>query len=390
MLNFDFYNPTHIAFGKGKIEQLDTLTPKNAKVLITYGGGSAKRTGLLDKVKAELAKSDRKVLEFGGIGANPELSVLMGAVEIVRKEKVDFLLAVGGGSVMDGTKFIAIASVADEYIGKERELLNFGFTPVPVEGVLPLGTVLTLPATGSEMNCGAVISDGEDKLPVFSTYAFPKFSILDPELTYTLPVTQVANGVVDAFVHTVEQYVTYPVEARFQDRTAEGILQTLIEIGKKTVEEPENYDARANLVWCATMALNGLIGAGVPQDWNTHMIGHEITAIFGIDHAKTLAMVQPAVWKVRKEQKKEKLLQYAERVWGITEGDENHRIDAAIAKTEEFFQSLGIKTRLSDHDIGEEGIDRVIQSLDKHGMTALSETGDVTLDISREILLAAR
>ncbi len=345
---------------------------------------------MLDKVKAELAKSDREVLEFGGIGANPDLSVLMDAVEIVRKEKVDFLLAVGGGSVMDGTKFIAIASVADEYIGKERELLNFGFTPVPVEGVIPLGTVLTLPATGSEMNCGAVISDGEDKLPVFSAYTFPKFSILDPELTYTLPVTQVANGVVDAFVHTVEQYVTYPVEARFQDRTAEGILQTLIEIGKKTVEEPEDYDARANLVWCATMALNGLIGAGVPQDWNTHMIGNEITALFGIDHAKTLAMVQPAVWKVRKEQKKEKLLQYAERVWGITEGDEDTRIDTAIAKTEEFFQSLGIKTRLSDHNIGEEGIEKIIQSLDKHGMTALSETGDVTLGISREILLAAR
>lgn len=389
MLNFDFYNPTHIAFGKGQIEQLDTLTPKNAKVLITYGGGSAKRSGLLDKVKTELAKSDREVLEFGGIGANPELSVLMGAIEIVRKEKVDFLLAVGGGSVMDGTKFIAIASVADEYIGKERELLNFGFTPVPVEGVIPLGTVLTLPATGSEMNCGAVITDGEDKLPVFSAYTFPKFSILDPELTYTLPVTQVANGVVDAFVHTIEQYVTYPVAAGFQDRTAEGILQTLIEIGLKTVEEPEDYDARANLVWCATMALNGLIGAGVPQDWNTHMIGHEITALFGIDHAKTLAMVQPAVWKVRKEQKKEKLLQYAERVWGITEGDEDTRIDAAIAKTEEFFQSLGIKTRLSDHDIGEEGIEKIIQSLDKHGMTALSETGDVTLDISRQILQAA-
>ncbi|WP_319550211.1 iron-containing alcohol dehydrogenase [Desulfogranum marinum] len=389
MLNFDFYNPTHIAFGKGQLEQLDALTPKNSTVLITYGGGSAKRTGVLDKVKTELAKSDRNVLEFGGIGANPELSVLMDAVDIVRKEKVDFLLAVGGGSVMDGTKFIAIASVADDFIGKERELLNFGFTPVPVEGAVPMGTVLTLPATGSEMNCGAVITDGEDKLPVFSTFTFPKFSILDPELTYTLPVTQVANGVVDTFVHTIEQYVTYPAEARFQDRTAEGILQTLIEIGKKTVEEPEDYDARANLVWCATMALNGLIGAGVPQDWNTHMIGHEITALFGIDHAKTLAMVQPAVWKVRKEQKKEKLLQYAERVWGITEGDEETRIDAAISKTEEFFQSLGIKTRLGDHDIGEEGIDRIIQSLDKHGMTALSETGDVTLDISRKILQAA-
>jgi NADP-dependent alcohol dehydrogenase len=389
MLNFNFYNPTRIIFGKDELQQLDALVPKEAKILITYGGGSAKRTGLLDKVKVELAKSKREVLEFGGIGANPELSVLMGAIEIVRKEKIDFLLAVGGGSVMDGTKFIAVASFADSFVGKERDLLNYGFTPVPVDSAVPLGTVLTLPATGSEMNSGAVITDGEDKLPVFSSFAFPQFSILDPVLTYTLPATQVANGVVDAFIHTVEQYVTSPAEGRFQDRTAEGILQTLIEIGQKTVEEPEDYDARANLVWCATMALNTLIGAGVPQDWSTHMIGHEITALFGIDHAKTLAVIQPAVWKVRKENKKGKLLQYAERVWGIVDGDEDERIDRAILKTEEFFHSLGIKTRLSDYNIGEEGINKILQSLEKHERTALSETGDVTLDISKQILRTA-
>jgi NADP-dependent alcohol dehydrogenase len=389
MLNFNFYNPTRIIFGKDELQQLDALVPKEAKILITYGGGSAKRTGLLDKVKVELAKSKREVLEFGGIGANPELSVLMGAIEIVRKEKIDFLLAVGGGSVMDGTKFIAVASFADSFVGKERDLLNYGFTPVPVESAVPFGTVLTLPATGSEMNSGAVITDGEDKLPVFSSFAFPQFSILDPVLTYTLPATQVANGVVDAFIHTVEQYVTSPAEGRFQDRTAEGILQTLIEIGQKTVEEPEDYDARANLVWCATMALNTLIGAGVPQDWSTHMIGHEITALFGIDHAKTLAVIQPAVWKVRKENKKGKLLQYAERVWGIVDGDEDERIDRAILKTEEFFHSLGIKTRLSDYNIGEEGINKILQSLEKHERTALSENGDVTLDISKQILRTA-
>ncbi|MBU1138208.1 MAG: iron-containing alcohol dehydrogenase [Proteobacteria bacterium] len=389
MLNFNFYNPTRIVFGKDQLQELDNLVPKDAKVLITYGGGSAKRTGVLDKVKNELAKSPREVIEFGGIGANPELSVLMGAIERVRKEKVDFLLAVGGGSVMDGTKFVAIASFAEEFAGKEEALLNYGFGPVPVESAVPFGTVLTLPATGSEMNGFAVISNGEDKLPVFSPFAFPKFSILDPVLTYTLPATQVANGVVDTFIHTVEQYVTYAVEGRFQDRTAEGILQTLIEIGKKTVDEPEDYDARANLVWCATMALNGLIGAGVPQDWNTHMIGHEITALFGIDHAKTLAMIQPAVWKVRKQQKREKLLQYADRVWDIKEGSEDERINLAISRTEEFFQSLGIKTRLSDHNLNEGDIEKILNALEKHGMTALSETGDVTLDVSREILKAA-
>ncbi len=389
MLNFSFYNPTHIVFGKDQLEQLDTLVPKGAKVLITYGGGSAKRTGVLDKVKKELAKSQREVAEFGGIGANPELSVLMKAIERVRGEKIDFLLAVGGGSVMDGTKFIALASFAKEFTGKEEALLHFGFDPVPVESAVPMGTVLTLPATGSEMNGFAVISNGKDKLPVFSPYAFPQFSILDPVLTYTLPATQVANGVVDTFIHTVEQYVTYSVDARFQDRTAEGILQTIIEIGKKTVDEPEDYDARANLVWCATMALNGLIGAGVPQDWNTHMIGHELTALFGIDHAKTLAIIQPAVWKVRREQKKGKLLQYAERVWDIREGSEDERINLAISRTEEFFQSLGMKTKLSDHNLTQDDIEKVISSLEKHGMTALSETGDVTLEISREILKAA-
>jgi len=389
MLNFEFYNPTKIVFGQDQIQQLDSLVPQNAKVLITYGGGSVRRSGLLDKVKKELEKSSRDIFEFGGIAANPQISTLMKAVAIVREEQVDFLLAVGGGSVMDGTKFIAVAAVADEYIGKERELMNFGFNPVPVDHAVPLGTVLTLPATGSEMNNGAVISDGEDKLPVFSLHTFPKFSILDPTLTFTLPPTQVANGVVDTFIHTVEQYITYPVDARFQDRTAEGILQTLVEIGKQTVDNPEDYDARANLVWCATMALNGLIGAGVPQDWNTHMLGHEITALYGVDHAKTLAVVQPAVWKVRKEQKREKLLQYGERVWGITEGTEEERIDAAIAKTEEFFNSLGIPTRLRSYDIDESGIDRIIASLEKHGMTALSEHGDVTPDVSRQILVTA-
>lgn len=389
MLNFEFYNPTKIVFGKDQLQQLDSLVPGKAKVLITYGGGSVQRSGLLDTVKKELGKSSREILEFGGITANPQFATLMGAVEIVRREKVDFLLAVGGGSVMDGTKFIAVASVADEYAGKERELMNFGFNPVPVEGAIPLGTVMTLPATGSEMNNGAVISDGEDKLPVFSLNAFPQFSILDPTLTFTLPATQVANGVVDTFIHTVEQYITFPVDARFQDRTAEGILQTLIEVGKQTVENPEDYHARANLVWCATMALNGLIGAGVPQDWNTHMIGHEITALFGVDHAKTLAVVQPAVWKVRKEQKKEKLLQYAERVWGIREGSDDEKIDAAIAKTEEFFHSLSIPTRLADYDIKEHDIDKIVASLEKHGMVKLSEHGDVTPKISRQILVKA-
>lgn len=389
MFNFNFYNPTKIVFGEGRLKKLNNLVPQNAKVLITYGGGSVKRFGVLDQVKEAISKGSREVLEFGGIPANPRLDVLLDAIQIVREKQVDFILAVGGGSVIDGTKFIAVAAVADEYQGRERELMNFGFSPVPVDGAVPFGTVLTLPATGSEMNNGAVISDGEDKLPVYSAHAFPQFSILDPVLTYTLPPTQVANGVVDTFIHTIEQYATFPVGAGFQDRTAEGILRTLIEVGKTTVDEPENYNARANLVWCSTMALNGLIGAGVPQDWATHMIGHEITALTGLDHAKTLAVIQIANWKIRRTQKREKLVQYAERVWDIHEGDDDARIDLAIEKTETFFHSLGMATRLSDYDIGADIVDKVVNGLEKHGMTQLSEHRDVTLDVSEKILEAA-
>lgn len=382
MQNFDFYNPTHIVFGKDRLSELDNLIPKSAKVLVLYGGGSVKKHGTLNKVISSLA--GREVVEFGGIEANPQFETLMKAVEVVNKEKVDFLLAVGGGSVMDGTKFIALAS---KHSGENPEkLLYHGFNFVPQEEALPLGTVLTLPATGSEMNCGAVISYDRGKYPVMSPLVYPKFSVLDPELTFTLPLTQVANGVVDSFVHVVEQYITYPVDGAFQDRTAEGILQTLIEIGRKTIDKPEDYDARANLVWSATMALNGLIGSGVPQDWSTHMIGHELTALFGIDHAKSLAIVLPSLLQARREQKQEKLLQYGERVWGISEGDKNQRIDLAIEKTRDFFEGLGIKTRLSEYGVSTDNIEEVIQGLENKGMTALSEQGDLTLDISRKIL----
>jgi NADP-dependent alcohol dehydrogenase len=384
MLNFDFYNPTHIVFGKDRLNELDALVPKDARVLITYGGGSVKKYGTLRKVIQALG--NRPIFEFGNIEPNPKFSTLMKAVDVVKKENIDFLLAVGGGSVMDGTKFISLAS---NYEGDATDLLSHGFSPVPVEKAFSIGTVVTLPATGSEMNSGAIISHEGGKYPVFSPLSFPMFSILDPELTYTLPSKQVANGIVDTFIHTVEQYVTYPVDARFQDRTAEGILQTLVEIGEATIDNPEDYTARANLVWCATMALNGLIGAGVPQDWETHMIGHELTAMFGLDHGLTLAILQPAVWKVRRSQKKAKLIQYAQRVWGITEGSDENIIDQVIERTEKFFQSLGIKTRLTDHGIDETKIPDIIRELEKHGMTALSETGDVTIEVSARILKAA-
>jgi len=276
--------------------------------------------------------------------------------------------------VIDGTKFICLAS---HYHGDARDLFKYGFTKITsdiVEKVVQFGVVLTLPATGSEMNSGAVISYEHGKFPVMSDMVFPKFSILDPTYTFTLPKIQVANGVVDAFVHTTEQYITYPVDGKVQDRMAEGILQTSIEIGTTTVNEPENYDARANHMWSATMALNGIIAAGVPQDWATHMIGHELTALFGIDHGQTLAIVYPALLKLRREQKRAKLIQYAERVWHIENCGEDEKIDLAIQKTREFFKSLGIKTRLSEYGVAADKIPLVVQQLKDHGMTALSET----------------
>ena len=384
MFNFDFYNPTRIIFGKDRLESIDKYVPADATVLITYGGGSAKKSGLIDKVKTVLG--NRKVYEFGGIEPNPRYETLVKAVEIVRKENIDFLLAVGGGSVIDGTKFITLAS---SYNGDSRELLKYGFMPITSEvvgEVVPIGTVLTLPAAGSEANSGAVISYEQGKYPVMSPLTFPEFSILDPTITFTLPMIQVANGVIDAYVHVTEQYLTYLVDARVQDRIAEGILQTLIEIGETTAAEPENYDARANLVWSATLALNGIVGAGVPQDWAVHMIGHELTALFGIDHGQTLAIVLPALLEVRREQKQTKLLQYAERVWHLESGSEEEKIDLAIQKTREFFESLGVKTHLSQYGVGADKIPVIVEQLKTHGLTALSETQDLTLDISQKIL----
>lgn len=381
MFNFDFYNPTRILFGKDRLDSIDKYVPAGATVLITYGGKSAKKNGLIDKIKTVLG--DRKVYEFGGIEPNPRYETLVKAVEIVRNEKIDFILAVGGGSVIDGTKFITLAA---HYNGDSSELLKYGFAPMPVKVAVPFGTVITLPATGSEMNSAAVITYEHTKYVLSSELVFPQFSIVDPTITFTLPKTQVANGVVDAFVHVTEQYLTYPVDGKVQDRMAEGILQTLIEVGETTVAEPENYDARANHVWSATLALNGLIGAGVPQDWTTHFIGHELTALFGIDHGQTLAILLPSLLEMRREKKRAKLLQYAERVWHIESGSEEEKIDLAISKTKEFFESLGVKTRLSEYGIGADKIPVIIEQLKAHGLTALSETGDITLDVSQKIL----
>lgn len=384
MQDFSFYNPTRIEFGAGKIATIDQLVPNNAKVLVLYGGESAKRNGTLDEVTAALG--DRQVQLFGGIEPNPSFETLMEAVTVVRENNIEFLLALGGGSVIDGTKFVAAAALHE---GDAWDILLQGGQNITA--ALPFGSVLTLPATGSEMNKGSVITRKslQAKLPFMSELVFPQFSILDPVKTYTLPTRQIANGVVDAFMHVIEQYLTYPADAPVQDRFAEGLLQTLTEIGPKALANPEDYQTRASLMWTATLALNGLIGAGVPQDWATHMLGHELTALHGLDHAQTLAIILPEMLRQRKTAKLGKLVQYAERVWNITEGSDDEKAEAAIERTRDFFESVGVKTRLSDYDLGAEHIDTIIDSLTQHGMTALGEHGDVTPEHCRQILLAS-
>lgn len=384
MQNFDFYNPTRIVFGERTIARLNELVPPAARVLILYGGASARRNGTLDEVRAALGA--RHVREFEGIEPNPTYETLMKAVEQVRREKIDYLLAVGGGSVIDGTKFVAAAV---PFNGEPWSILEAHGENVG--SALPFGSVLTLPATGSEMNSGGVVTRKatQAKLVFHSPHVFPQFSILDPTKTYTLPPRQIANGVVDAFTHIVEQYLTYPAHGFVQDRLAEGLLQTLIEIGPKALEQPHDYAIRANLMWVATLALNGLIGAGVPQDWATHMVGHELTARYDIDHARTLAIVLPSMLQVRRDSKRTKLLQYAERVWQIVGGTEDERIDEAIRRTRAFFESLEVKTRLADYGVGSDAIDGLIAQLDAHGMTQLGERNDVTLDVSRLVLEAS-
>ena len=381
MQNFDFYNPTQIVFGKGRIADLPKLIPAEARVLVLYGGGSIKSNGVLDEVRAAL--SGYTVQEFSGIEPNPSYETLMRAVELVRQEKLDFLLAVGGGSVIDGTKFVA-AAVGFE--GDPWQILEKRGSNIT--HALPFGSILTLPATGSEMNNGSVVTRKSLKAKVAfsSRHVFPKFSILDPAKTFTLPVRQIGNGVVDAFAHVMEQYMTYPVNAPVQDRFAEGILLTLIEEGPKALANPDDYDVRANVMWCATLALNGLIGAGVPQDWATHMVGHELTALYGLDHAQTLAIVLPSMLRVRKESKRAKLLQYAQRVWNLTQGSEDVRIEAAIEKTQAFFEQMGVKTRLIDYELGMDDVNTVLKQLEAHRMVTLGERRDVTLDVSRKVL----
>ena len=349
MNQFEITTPTTIVFGKDQLARIKSLLQQyvaDKKVVILYGGGSIEKSGFLDRLKAEL--SGFEVHLFKGIEANPEYSTLMKAVDLIRKEKIQFMLAVGGGSVIDGAKFV---SGAVHYSGDPWDVLQrkpgCDFTVA-----VPFGCILTLPATGSESNSGAVISRSEtkEKRTMGGPLFFPKFALLDPTFVATLPERQIANGIADAYMHTLEQYLTVPGENLLQERYAEGILSTLIEIGEKVLKNPTDYELAANLMWCANQALNGVLRCGVTTGWATHMIGHELTALHGIDHARTLAIVAPRLYELKFKSKKAKLAQYGMRVWKLS-GSENEVAQKAIEKTEEFFHSLGIKTRISDYTI---------------------------------------
>lgn len=384
MENFVYQNPTRILFGRGQIAGLATELPANARVLLLAGGGSIKENGVHAQVVQALGS--RVVKEFWGVEANPDYDTLMRAVAVVQAEKLDWILSVGGGSVLDGAKFVAAAAL---YPHDPWTILTE--RAARVTAALPIGAVLTLPATGSESNGASVVSRRaiKEKLAFISPHVFPRFSVLDPETTYSLPARQVANGIGDAFCHVIEQYLTFPAHAAVQDRFAEGILRTLVEIGPKTLANPTDYDTRANFVWAATTALNGWISVGVPQDWATHIIGHELTALHGIDHARTLAVVLPSLLQVERTAKRAKLLQYAERVWDLRDGSEDARIDAAIAKTRAFYESIGIKTRLADYDVPVAVAAEVSRRLAARGMSAFGDRGLITPAKVEQILRAA-
>lgn len=383
MLNFELYNPTNLIFGKGQIEKIATLIPAEAKILIAYGGGSIFKNGIYDQVKAALP--DRNIVEFGGIEPNPHYETLMKAVAVIKEQNIDFILAVGGGSVIDGVKFI---SAAVHFDGNPIDILQKRLLIKDLSKVVPFGTVLTIPATGSEMNSGSVVTieATQEKLAFGGSALFPKFSICDPTVIESLPKRQLQNGVIDAYTHVLEQYLTYPHEGYLQDRIAESILQTLIQIGPGVVENPKDYALASNFMWSCTMALNGLIQKGVPQDWATHMIGHELTALYGIDHARTLAVVGPNLYRVMFETKKQKLAQYGKRIFNLT-GTEDEIAHEAINKTVAFFHAMGMQTKLSDYiNDFDKTADFIVNRFEKRGWLGLGEKQNITLEKVKSIV----
>ncbi|AJH13298.1 iron-containing alcohol dehydrogenase [Myroides profundi] len=381
MLNFELYNPTRLLYGKGQIGEIANLIDKKSKVLIVYGGGSIKKNGVYDQVIKAL--EGYEVVEFSGVEPNPRYETLVKAVDLIKKEKVDFILGVGGGSVIDGVKFISAAvHYEGDVIDIIQKKLNVNWK------AMPYGAILTLPATGSEMNCGAVVTieATQEKLSFSGEVLYPVFSVCDPTVIASLPEKQIANGITDAFVHVLEQYITFPQGAPLQDRFAESILQTLIEVAPKILKDPTDYDAAMNYMWCCTMALNGLISKGVKEDWVTHAIGHELTVLYGIDHGRTLAIIGPNLYSVMFDTKKEKLAQFGRRVFTL-EGSDDEVARLAIERMIAFFHSLGVATKLSDYtEDGEKAVEWIAERFNERGWLAMGEKKNITIDKVREIV----
>ncbi|WP_391090627.1 iron-containing alcohol dehydrogenase [Vibrio sp. NH-UV-68] len=377
-MQFSYVNPTQIHFGQGQIKTIESVIPTDQKVLVIYGGGSIKRNGVYDQVSQALAHHQWS--EFSGVEPNPTKETLDKAVAIAKEQDIDFILAVGGGSVIDGSKYVAAAAKYDGdgwdiMVGKHQ-----------VTAAIPIGAILTLPATGSESNMGAVVTKAEthDKLPFMTPHVQPKFAVMDPDVMKTLPEKQLINGIVDAWVHVCEQYLTTDHGAMVQDGYAEALLRNLKTLGEQ-FDARDNDQWRANLMWTANQALNGLIGSGVAQDWATHMIGHEFTALWAVDHARSLAIVQPSLLRNQFAVKQAKLEQMGKNVFGFADSD--NLAEETIKAIEAFYLSLGVDTQFNGYQgTKQEAVDTVVKQLEQHGMVALGENQAIDLTQSRKIL----
>ncbi len=381
MNSFELYNPTKVIFGVDSYSKIDSEIPREARVLMTYGAGSIKNNGVYDAVMKQLG--NRVVFEFGDIEPNPSLQTLEKALSLMKSESIDYLLAVGGGSVIDGTKFLAGAIF---YQGDPWDILKKG---IRINKALPIATVLTLPATGSENNSGAVITNKltNEKLGMGGPALFPIVSFLNPEVVKSIPRRQLVNGLMDSFTHVLEQYLTYPINAMVQDGYSESLLKSIVKLAPRLINEPYNEVNAGNFMWICSMALNGQLGKGVPTDWSTHIIGHELTALYNIDHAVTLAIVFPNLWKNQFENKKEKLAQYAENVWNIQEGSIDEKAKMAIKCTEDFISSLQIDVRLSSYSLEYKRAANIIkENLKSRGQTRLGEKGTITPEVAERII----
>lgn len=377
MRNFEFQNPVKVLFGKEQIEKLKFLIPPNKNILMTYGVNSIKAHGVYERVIENLP-CVKNLFEFGGINANPEYSVLLQAIALCKQKEIDFVLAIGGGSVIDGTKFIC-AGVNYPLTDKWQILKG---QSMKISKPIRFGTILTIPASGSEVNEYAVISrkDTGEKLAFCNEKLFPEFSILEPELTYSLSNNQLINGIVDPFIHVAEQYLTTSINTPLQDGYSETIMRTLINLAPTIISGENNYNARANWMWCASNALNNYIGLGVDQDWSTHAIGHELTALYGLDHAQTLAIIAPQLWRYKKENKYKKLAQFAKNVWNVEARNPDLAIDLAICKTEMFFNNIGMKTKFSDYKVQVDAL-TVARNVIKNSMNgAIGECNDISFN----------